>query len=353
MVELIVSSSDSGQRLNKYIMKYLNMAPSSFVYKMLRKKNIVLNDKKAKGDELLAQNDSVKLYLSDDTIAGFRTVKAGLNQKEQTKNKYSMELKNSAQASSKGLITPKLLNILYLDDDILAVHKPAGILSQKASEYDYSINECIIDYCILKGIINDKTLSTFKPSVCNRLDINTSGIILAGITLKGSRYLSDRLKDRTMDKYYFTIVKGIMESPHYCKGYIRKNRDINVSKVIDENEYSRIKAASDSVTEYVPIETEFSPISSSNGYTLLRIKLITGKSHQIRAHLKQLGYPIIGDSKYGQKNVNKYFSEQYGLKYQLLHSGMCVLDKNTVITDPLPEIFVRICRKEGLNYSDI
>ena len=361
MVELIVSASDAGQRLNKYVMKYLNAAPSSFVYKMLRKKNIVLNDKKAKGDELLAHNDSVKLYLSDDTIAGFRTVKKYDNTGNLKANSNNAA-KNVVNATSKNLkpkgdavvkfgnnFTTRQLVVLYSNDNILAVHKPAGVLSQKASADDYSINECIIDYCRETGLVNDKVLETFTPSVCNRLDRNTSGIILAGITLRGSRYLSKKLKDRTMDKYYYTIVNGVMTSPHYCKGYINKNHDSNVSQVIDEGAYRKMVDAKErTAADYVPIETNFIPISSNKSYTLVKIKLITGKSHQIRAHLKHLGYPIIGDVKYGRKSANKYFKDKYGLNYQLLHAGICALDSDVTINDPLPELFVKICKGEGL-----
>lgn len=340
MIEINITDNESGQRLNKYLMKYLNSAPSSFIYKMLRKKNIVLNDKKAQGDELLSQGDVIKLYLADDTISKFRTTSKIVN--------------NGATVGNKSFVTDlsRKLNILYENKDIMAVHKDAGVLSQKASKEDYSINEAICDYVAN----NDKYdhSDTFKPSVCNRLDKNTSGIILAGITLRGSQYLSKALKDRSLDKFYFTIVKGQFKNKITCQAYINKDSDKNLSKVISQEEYDKFKQSKDFDSKsYSRIMTEFIPISSNGDSTLLKIKLITGKSHQIRAHLKYLGYPMAGDIKYGNKTYNLYMKNNYKLSNHLLHAGIVYLDKNTVINDPLPEIFIRICKGEGLDYKGI
>ena len=341
MVEINIKDGDDGQRLNKFLMKYLNEAPSSFIYKMLRKKNIVLNDKKAKGDEILANGDILKLYLSDDTISNFRG-------KSKTKDKQ-----DSAVAKKTGTRDlSQYLNILYEDKDIIAVHKDVGILSQKATIKDYSINEAIVDYINN----NDKYLhsETFKPSVCNRLDKNTSGIILAGITLKGSQYLSRVLKDRSLDKYYYTLVKGEVGRQMTCQAYINKDHKNNVSKVISSQEYEQLKLKKGfNSKDYSCIKTEFIPISTNKDNTLLKVKLITGKSHQIRAHLKFLGYPMAGDIKYGDKFYNSYMKEKYNLSTHLLHAGIVELNEDVIIKDPLPEIFIKICKGEGLDYSKI
>lgn len=327
MVSINVTKQQAGQKLHKYVLKYLNAAPASFVYKMLRKKNIVLNDKKAKGDEILQEGDVINLYLADDTVAKFRTA---------TEEVIVDRPKQTIR-----------LDVLYKDNDILVVHKPVGVLSQKAKQNDYSINEQIIDYCLEHNIVTSKTLATFKPSVCNRLDRNTSGIILAGISMAGSQHLSQVLKSRTVDKYYYTIVNGKLRDTIHDIAYISKDTANNMSKVI--------KTKSDG---YTKIETYFEPLQTVSNYTLVRVKLITGKSHQIRAHLSFLGYPIIGDPRYGDNTMNDKLRKEYKLKNQLLHAGHVDIHKDDFfddlsIDDPFPEQFCKIMDMIGFEYGNM
>lgn len=342
MKELIVSRTDEGQRINKYLLKYLGSAPSSFIYKMMRKKNITLNGSKVKGDEILKENDSIKLFLSDETISNFQNEKNNSNANTNiSANNANLKIDD---------------RILYIDDDILVVDKPVGVLSQKADKNDYSINEAIIEYCLHKNIIDNKMLATFKPSVCNRLDRNTSGIIFAGISLKGSKYLGSILKDRTMDKYYFTIVNGVLDKKLDCDGYITKDSNKNVSKVISKECYQKLK--SEIKNDYTYINTSFVPVSSNGKFTLLKIKLITGKTHQIRAHLKHLGYPVLGDVKYGNECINRLMREKYKLKNHLLYAGEVIIYdypfsndiKDLIIKAKMPDTFEKICKAEGLKY---
>ncbi len=316
MQELTITDLEAGQRLNKYMMKYLNQAPSSFIYKMLRKKNITRNGKKASGDEILECGDVIKVFLADETIEKFR-------------------VEGSAQASGqKSGIT---LQILYQDPDILAVHKPVGVLSQKAQKNDYSINEAIVDYCLSMQILTEKQLETFHPSISNRLDRNTSGIILAGISLKGSQTLARILKGHTCEKYYYTIVAGEMKQCIHEKAYIVKDTKKNQSKI------QKHESPGASM-----IETAFTPLCTKNGFTLLQVQLFTGKSHQIRAHLQSLGYPMAGDTKYGNPAVNQKLRERYHLNHQLLHAGRLVLPDIPEITDPLPAEFQKVADGLGL-----
>ena len=318
MQELTITDLEAGQRLNKYMMKYLNQAPSSFIYKMLRKKNITRNGKKASGDEILECGDVIKVFLADETIEKFRVVP-------------------TEQASKQ---EPDItLQILYQDSDILAVHKPVGVLSQKAQKDDYSINEAIIDYCLSMRILNEKQLETFHPSISNRLDRNTSGIILAGISLKGSQSLARILKGHTCEKYYYTIVAGEMKQSIHETAYIVKDTKKNQSKIQ--------KTASPGASM---IETAFTPLCVKNGFTLLQVQLFTGKSHQIRAHLQSLGYPMAGDTKYGNPAVNRKLRERYHLNHQLLHAGRLVLPDIPEITDPLPAEFQKVADGLGLNF---
>ena len=316
MQQLTITDLEAGQRLNKYMMKYLNQAPSSFIYKMLRKKNITRNGKKASGDEILECGDVIKVFLADETIEKFRVV-------------------GSAQVSGqKPGIT---LQILYQDPDILAVHKPVGVLSQKAKKDDYSINEAILDYCLSMRILSEKQLETFHPSISNRLDRNTSGIILAGISLKGSQTLARILKGHTCEKYYYTIVTGEMKQCIHEKAYIVKDTKKNQSKI------QKHESPGASM-----IETAFTPLCTKNGFTLLQVQLFTGKSHQIRAHLQSLGYPMAGDTKYGNLAVNRKLRERYHLNHQLLHAGRLVLPDIPEITDPLPAEFQKVADGLGL-----
>lgn len=342
MQELTITDLESGQRLNKYMMKYLNQAPSSFIYKMLRKKNITRNGKKASGDEILECGDVIKVFLADETIEKFRVVNTGnphfdrgSKQHDNVKSADSATSDGSAQASrQKPGIT---LQILYQDPDILAVHKPVGVLSQKAKKDDYSINEAIVDYCLSMRILSEKQLETFHPSISNRLDRNTSGIILAGISLKGSQMLARILKGHTCEKYYYTIVAGEMKQCIHEKAYIVKDTKKNQSKI------QNLESPGASM-----IETAFTPLCTKNGFTLLQVQLFTGKSHQIRAHLQSLGYPMAGDTKYGNPAVNRKLRDRYHLNHQLLHAGRLVLPDIPEITDPLPAEFQNVADGLGL-----
>lgn len=342
MQELTITDLEAGQRLNKYMMKYLNQAPSSFIYKMLRKKNITRNGKKASGDEILECGDVIKVFLADETIEKFRVVNTGnphfdrgFKQHDIVKSADSATSDGSAQASrQKPGIT---LQILYQDPDILAVHKPVGVLSQKAKKDDYSINEAIVDYCLSMRILSEKQLETFHPSISNRLDRNTSGIILAGISLKGSQMLARILKGHTCEKYYYTIVAGEMKQRIHEKAYIVKDTKKNQSKI------QKLESPGASM-----IETAFTPLCVKNGFTLLQVQLFTGKSHQIRAHLQSLGYPMAGDTKYGNPAVNRKLRERYHLNHQLLHAGRLVLPDIPEITDPLPAEFQKVADGLGL-----
>jgi len=301
MRELLVTRNEAGQRMDKLLAKYLNKAPKSFLYKMLRKKNIVLNDKKATGNEKLEENDVIKLYLSEETIDGFReTVKAEAYQKPVTKS--AGKSKNTS------------LPVLYEDDQILLINKPVGMLSQKAKPQDVSLVEEIIAYLLKKGDITENSLSLFKPSVCNRLDRNTSGIVIAAKTLPAAQEMSRILKDRSVYKEYLCIVAGEMTESRRIDGFLSKDEGNNKVTI-----YKTSRPDADAIS------TEYFPVISRNGFTLLRVHLITGRSHQIRAHLASIGHPLIGDTKYGNKKINEHFRKEFKLSGQLLHSAKLIL----------------------------
>ena len=176
MQSIIVSKNEANQRLDKLLAKYLNKAPKSFLYKMLRKKNITLNGKKADGSEKLVESDEIKLFLAEETIAKFSEV-------------LVEEVEEGIQ-------------IIYEDENILLINKEVGMLSQKAEKSDVSLVECIITYLVQSNQLTKEELRSFKPSICNRLDRNTSGLVVAGKTLIGLQTMAELFKERTIDKYY-------------------------------------------------------------------------------------------------------------------------------------------------------
>ncbi len=340
MIVLNITKSDAGQRLDKYLKRQLRDAQNGFLYKMLRKKNIVLNGKKATGNELVCENDEVTLFLSDETYAKFGGVP-----KASGKTAVDVTTYQDAYIKLKGM------EIVFENEDVLIVNKPAGILSQKADAADLSANEWLIGYLLKAGFLSQESLQTFKPSVCNRLDRNTSGLLVCGKTLAGSRYLSSIVKDKSLQKYYYTLAAEQVSLDTRICGWLCKNAKTN-KVTIYENEADipnpLKKNAAYIDTAFRTIETIHTKIGS---ITLLEVRLFTGKTHQIRAQLSAMGYPIIGDRKYGSNRVNDAFYDM-GVRNQLLHAYRLVFPKSNdarfaalsekTLTCALPKLFGQI-----------
>lgn len=286
MKQIKVTKNEAGQRLDKLLAKYLREAPKSFLYKMMRKKNITLNGKKPQGNELLQEGDEIRLFLADETVEKFRGGHADQNQYPKAE-----------------------LEVIYEDEHILLINKPAGMLSQKAEPGDVSLVEYLIAYLLEKGSITEAELESFRPSVCNRLDRNTSGIVVAGKSLLGLQTMSRLLKERSMRKYYLCIVSGKMTGTRHLKGYLTKDGKSNTVTVTQTPG-----------KDAKPIETQYRAFTSSGDLTLLEVHLITGRSHQIRAHLASIGHPILGDSKYGDARINRRYRQSHHVTAQLLHA---------------------------------
>ncbi|NLP35735.1 MAG: RluA family pseudouridine synthase [Clostridiales bacterium] len=293
MKQFIVQDNEAGQRLDKLLLKILNKAPKSFIYKMLRKKNIVLNGKKADGSERLNVNDEIKLFLSDSTIAQF-------------------------QDSIDSTIVEYDLDIVYEDSHLLIINKPFGVLSQKGKKEDVSLVEHVTSYLLSTNQLTKQQLISFRPGLCNRLDRNTSGLIIAGKSLLGLQEMARLLKEGSVDKYYLCIVKGKVESKHRIEGYLHKDTKKNVVTILSEKRDNSAFICTEYEPFYISEPKEIQGVKEY--YTLLQVKLITGRSHQIRAHLASIGHPILGDFKYGEQKTNHYFKINYGLSHQLLHS---------------------------------
>lgn len=316
MQQLEIGTNEAGQRLDKYLKKLLPQAESSFIYKMLRKKNIVRNGQKTQGSVHLAPGDRITLYFSDETFAKF-------------------------SASRPFLTVPRAeLKILYEDQEILMIDKPAGMLSQKAAASDDSANEQIIQYLLDSGAVTQQTLKTFRPSVCNRLDRNTSGILIAGKTLHGLQKMSEQLKERSIKKYYRCIVSGDVRQGQRLKGWLKKDAKSNQVTVTSSDPGQNPKEPGTQNSQY--IETEYQPVGQGDGCTMLEVHLITGRPHQIRAHLASIGHPVVGDRKYGDPAVNRRYYKLAGITHQLLHAYRVELADGTQVTAPLPDDFAKI-----------
>lgn len=320
MQEIIISANEAGQRMDKLLAKYLNEAPKSFIYKMLRKKNIVLNGKKADGSEKLNLGDSVRFYLAEETIEKFSKVRVQ---------------KTSAK-----------LNIIYEDENILLLNKPVGMLSQKAKPQDTSAVEHVITYLLESGQLKEEELRSFHPSVCNRLDRNTSGLLAAGKSLAGLQELSALFKNRNLKKFYRCIVAGQVKESSHISGWLYKDEKTNKVTVLNKEKEDAVR-----------IETEYRPVRIGKDATLLEVHLITGRTHQIRAHLASVGHPILGDYKYGRKQANDECKKAYGVQAQLLHAyrlefpeltGALANLSGQEFTAEVPEQFRKVCRGKGL-----
>lgn len=337
MQERIVSKNEAGQRLDKLLSKYLKLAPQGFLYKMLRKKNITLNAKKACGAERVAAGDVIRFFLSDETMEKFTkpTPRAPLN---------------ACPGGAGGLFESVKV---YEDEHVILMNKPVGMLSQKAKETDISAVELLISYLLESGQLSVEELKTFRPSVCNRLDRNTSGLLAAGKSLAGLQELSRFFKERSIEKWYLCLVSGQIDEGGTMDGWIQKDKRTNKVRIRYLHE-----GLADEMAGFSQIQTEYVPLWHAKETTLLKVHLITGKSHQIRAHLASIGHPIIGDYKYGNRKINDRYRDAYGLRSQLLHAYELTMPQTKgplshlsgrTFKAEVPKLFREICEGQGIS----
>lgn len=313
MVEILITEKNENQRVDKYIQKFLNTAPKSFVYKMIRKKNIKLNGQKILGKEIVKSGDLLTLYMSDETVRKFR--------QDKEISKINMNF-----------------GIVFEDDNIILAYKPTGVASQPdVKNSKNSLNDQLIYYLYSKGEYVRN--ADYTPSICNRLDVNTSGIVCFGKNFKTLQVLNHAFKNKTVDKYYLTVVEGKITKSSIVTLYHKKENDNVVICDSKKDGYKEV------ITKYTPIEYK-------NNMTLLEVKLITGKTHQIRAVFEYIGYPLVGDPKY-----NKNKSNIFGLKSQFLHGykisfadkieGLDYLNGRSFLCSEMSEVY-----KSILSYFD-
>lgn len=301
MREIKIERNDAEQRLDRFLKKYFNKATLSQIYKMIRK-DIKVNGKRGKENTLLNEGDVLSVYIKDELFEELREEKRVIKVTKQFK-------------------------VVYEDDSMLVVSKPFGLLTHGDSrEKKNHLANQVINYLISKGDYVPGREQTFAPSPVNRLDRNTTGLVIFGKTAESLKELNKMIKDRErISKYYITIVSGEMKEAIELKGKLEKDSRTNTVTVTDiESEDGK------------EIETIARPLQIKNGYTLVEVELVTGRTHQIRAHLAHHGFPIIGDVKYGKKKVNDMVKKKYGLSTQLLHSYRLVVDGNEIIGDVPP-----------------
>ncbi len=368
-----IGRNEDGQRVDRLVGKLIPRAEKGLVYKAIRKKIVTLNGKKTEPDVRVKEGDELRLFFSDDTL---RDLGGSVGSTEgNSKNADSFSESDISEAESSLEKTKEkdfpekpgkscrivenhgrenifingydfAENIIYEDNDVILVYKPEGILSQGADErskktahrYDIkktggsesnyieknggsgevSLNDLLIEYLNATGKLSG-TGETFRPSVCNRLDRNTSGIVVCGCSLKGLRAMSALIHDRKLRKYYLCAVKGIINEPGDLKGWLVKDKKSNKVRVFTERPAD---------PGALNIETKYKPLATANNMTLLEVELVTGRPHQIRAHLASIGHPVAGDPKYGDSVFNRMIAKEFAIKTQMLTAWKLIFPKD-------------------------
>lgn len=281
MREVKITKNDSGQRLDKYLTKRFKTMPKSLMYKYLRTKYIKLNGRKAQPDVFLSEGDTLTFYIRDEFF-------------EETKTYDFMK-------------AGKALDIVYEDENIILLDKKVGVIAHQDSRYDTdTLNLRVLRYLYEKGEYDPGSEKAFTPALCNRIDRNTGGIVIAAKNAEALRVMNQKIRDREIEKYYLCAVKGTPKPSHaVMTAYHSKDESSNTVTVSDK--------PGDGMKE---ITTEYTVLDSSRGLSLCEVLLHTGRTHQIRAHMAHIGHPLLGDEKYGDRKLNA----RYEIKRQALYS---------------------------------
>lgn len=286
MKSLTIQANDAGQRLDKFLTKTFHNLPASLMYKAIRTKNIKLNGKRCEISTRLQAGDVLALYLKDDVL-------------EEAPPTYDF------------LTASRQLDIVYEDEHLLLLNKKAGLLVHPdKQEYRDTLIARVQRYLYEKGDYDPAAENSFAPALVNRIDRNTCGIVIAAKTAAALRILNDKLKHREIEKFYLCIVHGHMpKKEETLEGFLEK-----------DEEHNRVFVHSDIRKGARTIRTRYRVLEEKNGLSLLEIELLTGRTHQIRAHLASIGHPLLGDGKYGTNRLNKGtgFDKQALCSYRLV-----------------------------------
>lgn len=330
MREITITSNDAGRRLDRFLRKYLSGASLGDIYKFIRK-DVKVNAKRQGESYMLNEGDVLTLYLSDEVLDKL-TGPAG-----------------SARGSAG---TRRTFGIIYEDDNILIADKPYGLLTHgDAHEKKNHLANQVKDYLIASGAYDPRSERVFTPAPANRLDRNTTGLVLFGRTSEAMRGLNRMIREDEVSKFYLTIACGTIKGDLHLTGSLTKDGDANKVSISP----SDVGKAVETIVR--PLEVlHFGDALSA---TLCEVELVTGRTHQIRAHLASAGHPLIGDSKYAIRSaakVNRYVSSETGLTTQLLHAHRIEFRGDTGVlgylagrefTSPLPKHFREVYKSLG------
>ena len=278
MREFTIGNNDAGQRLDRFVSKAVPKLPDSLAQKYIRIKRIKVKGQNAKRDYRLSFGDIVQLYINDEFF----------DPSNETKPRVTM--------------SDSSLSIVYEDDNLLLINKAAGILCHSAAEHNgNSLISMVQAYLIKKGEWSPEKENSFRPALCNRIDRNTSGIVIAAKNAQSLRILNEKIKLREIDKFYLAAVHGV---PDPLSGSLEGH-------ILKDSRKNRVELRTDNRPGSKTAALEYSTITVTNQLSLLECRLLTGRTHQIRAQLADFGHPLLGDSKYGNKNLNKQYEEKY------------------------------------------